>query len=316
MPRPLRDLDPTKFNLVTIRTNLAQLWMIPSRRLNRMIGGVIARYQEAEGVEIFAFCILSNHIHMLVRAASGTLDPFFENVNREIARRVNKMNNRISNFWGRRYDMQTVLSEDDLLEAYLYVTTNAVKHGLVAEARKWPGLSSYHQSIDQTPQRFTFTHYSLKDDKGDTVITEHTLKISRLPLFDSLSPVAYRDHVRKLIKQREQRLQKERAEMGKGFLGVHGVLRQRVGSFARETARSRRPICYTKCAEARKRYRRERKWIRYLYCEASRRFRAGDLETTFPQWCHKPPLHKPPIERPRKILDDKYALAASQYAYT
>ena len=315
MSRPLRDLDPSKFRVITIRTNLAQLWMVPSRQLNRMLGGVLARYQEATGIEIFAFCILSNHIHLLVRSANGSLDEFFENVNREIARRVNRLNDRISAFWGRRYDMQTVLTENDLLEAFLYITTNAVRHGLVSEASKWPGLSSYRQSIDEVPQRYKFTHYSLKDDKGNNVVTEHVLKVSRLPLFESLSPKGYRDQVRGLIKQRELRLQEERQETGRGFLGVKGVLRQRRGSVSRETARSRRPSCYTKCAKSRKAYRLQRKWIRCLYFDASRRFRAGDLNVVFPQWCYKPPLHKAPIERPRKVFDDKYALAASRFGY-
>ena len=316
MARPLRDLDPTKFKLVTIRTSLAQLWMVPSRKMNRIVGGALARYQESEGVEIYAFCILSNHMHLLVRSNSGILAHFFENVNREIARRINKLNDRIACFWGRRYDMQTIINEDDLLEAFLYITTNAVKHGLVPEARKWPGLSNYHQSLDQIAQTFTFTHYSLRDEQGNFVVTQHSLKVSRLPIFDSLSPHAYRLHIRKLLTQREQYLQEERYKLGKGFLGVKAILRQRIGSLSRETARSRRPICYTKCAEARRRYRRERKWIRTLYTEASRCFRSGQLETKFPEFCHKPPLHKFPVQRPRKILDDKYALSTSQCSYS
>ena len=315
MPRPLRDIDPSKFKLVTIRTNLAQLWMIPSRKLNQIIGGVLARYQESEGVKIYGFCVLSNHLHVLLNSTDGMVDRFFENVNREIARRVNKMNGRIAHFWGRRYDMQVILSDADLEEAFLYVTTNAVKHGLVDEARKWPGLSSYEQSIFQSGQRFSFTHYSLRDDQGRLVITEHVLKVSRLPMYDALSSVDYRNKIRRLIKQREQRIQQERFEQGKGFLGACKVKEQPVGSHSRETARSRRPICYTKCSEARRAYRKRRRFFRLHYADASRQFRAGNLKVVFPEWCYRPPLHKALIERPRKVLDDKYALAASQYGY-
>ena len=316
MVRPLRDLDPSRFKLVTVRTNLAQMWMIPSRRLNQMIGGILARYQESEGIEIFAFCILSNHIHLLVRCTEGRIEEFFENVNREIARRVNRINGRISNFWARRYDMQPILTDDDLLEAYLYVTTNPVKHGLVSETRKWPGLSSYHQSTGVSEQTFSFTHYSLRDARGNAIVTKHVLKISRLPIFDNMNHVEYRDRIRSIVKQREQLLQKERGECGKGFLGVRAILRQVPGTQPRDIARSRRPICYTKCATARKMYRSTRKWIRALYTEASRRFRSGKLDVIFPEYCHKPPLHKIPIERPRKVLDEKYGYSALPYRCT
>ena len=158
MARPLRDTDPSKYYLVTIRTEMARLWMIPSRALNRMIGGVLARYQEAMGVRIYAHCALSNHMHLVVQAPEGALDHFFENVNREIARRVNRAHGRIANFWARRYDAQAILNHADLLEAFLYVTTNAVRHGLVRRSRDWPGLCSYELSIEQMDKSYRFTH--------------------------------------------------------------------------------------------------------------------------------------------------------------
>ena len=204
MSRPLRDLDPTRYQLVTIRTEMARLWMIPSRAMNRLIGGILARYQEETEIRIYAYCVLSNHMHFVVQAPNGELDVFFENVNREIARRVNRSNRRIANFWARRYDAQAILSELDLLEAFLYVTTNAVKHGLVRQARRWPGLCSYEQTIEQVDQSYKFVHYSLRDENRNFVTTSHTLKLSRLPIFCGLDSASYRSVLRSLIQKREE----------------------------------------------------------------------------------------------------------------
>ena len=313
MPRPLRDLDPSRYQLVTIRTEMARLWMIPSRTMNRLIGGILARYQEETEIRIFAYCVLSNHMHLVVQAPNGELDIFFENVNREIARRVNRKNYRVANFWARRYDAQAILSEFDLLEAFLYVTTNAVKHGLARQARKWPGLCSYEQSIEQSDRSYEFVHYSLRDENRDFVKTEHTLKLSRLPIFSGLDNSSYRALLRSLIQKREELLQQMRASEGQGFMTIGNVLEQVPGSLPRESVRSRRPSCYTKCPKIRREYRRERKWLRYLYNIASARLRSGELDTVFPRWCFKPPLRRAPIKRPRKILDDKFQYAAEIY---
>ena len=212
MSRLLRDLDPTRYQLVTIRTEMARLWMIPSRAMNRLIGGILARYQEETEIRIYAYCVLSNHMHFVVQAPNGELDVFFENVNREIARRVNRNNGRIANFWARRYDAQAILSELDLLEAFLYVTTNAVKHGLARQARKWPGLCSYEQTIEQLDQSYNFTHYSLRDENHNFVTTTHTLKLSRLPMFCGLNAASYRSVLRSLIQKREEILQQQRGQ--------------------------------------------------------------------------------------------------------
>lgn len=315
MVRPLRDRDPSRFVLATIRTQGALLWLIPSRTLNAVIGGVLARYQEETGVEIYAYCVLSNHIHLIVRDQSGNLDFFFENVNREVARRVNKMHGRIASFWGRRYDAQVIITEDDLLEAFLYVTTNAVRHGLVERTKEWPGLCSLAHSCDEKDLSFKFTHYSLKDENGQFVQTTHKLKLSRIPNFQSLSIFEYRTRLRKLIRQRENKIYEERIAAGKGFLGVKQILRQVAGSLSRETARSKRPLCYSKSKEARATYRKERRWASEVYQIASRWFRAGDYSIKFPEWCYKPPLHKVPIVGNRKILNEKYNFSREAFVY-
>ncbi len=68
MTTPLRDSDPKIYRLITIRTEEARLWMVPSRNLEKVLGGIVARYQEICGVEIYAYTFLSNHYHLIVRA--------------------------------------------------------------------------------------------------------------------------------------------------------------------------------------------------------------------------------------------------------
>ena len=53
---------------------------MPTAKNTKLIGGIIARYQELLGVEIYAYTILSNHIHLLIKAPRGNSDEFIENI--------------------------------------------------------------------------------------------------------------------------------------------------------------------------------------------------------------------------------------------
>ena len=296
MARPLRDRDPENYHLVTVRTEEARIWMVPSQKVNEVIGGVLARYQELLRITIYAFCILGNHLHLLVHACDRNLDQYMENVLREIARRVNRLNDRRGHLWSRRYDDQVIMRQEDLLEAFLYVSTNAVKHGLVKDMRSWPGLSSY-QLMDDNPRQYPFVHYSRRADSGKPAVSLHRLTLTCLPQHAGVRLSKRRALVSELIDERQQWIVRERLRSGAGFLGAKSVLRQPPGRIPATVSYSPRPICYTSDPKLRKEYRAERSLFRQYYCEASEKFRSGKLDTRFPAHCFKPPLHRSPRQR-------------------
>ncbi|NBW41897.1 hypothetical protein EBR25_12990 [bacterium] len=54
MGNPLRTKDPSLYRLITTRTVRAEMWLMPTAKNTKLIGGNIARYQELLGVEIYA----------------------------------------------------------------------------------------------------------------------------------------------------------------------------------------------------------------------------------------------------------------------
>ena len=265
--------------------------MIPGRELNELLGGIVARYQEIFSVILYAFIFTGNHYHILARAPLGHLDEFVENVNREIARRVNWRNRRSAKFWGRRYDDQVVLSDEDALEALLYITTNATKHGLTPHPKDYPGFSCYHQLLDFEPRRYTFTHY-MHSTAGNEVKTSHRLVLTPLPQFEGKSLKERKKALLILINKRAQELQQSRAEAGKGFLTATKLRKQEPGVRPVLTARSPRPLGYSKAPEL---IREHKTWvdlIRQRYTVASFRYRSGEVDVQFPPFTFKPPLHR------------------------
>lgn len=313
MGTPLRNRDPEKFHLITLRTQEARLWMVPSKKLNELLGGIIARYQELCHIAIYAYNFLSNHKHLLIRAPKQNLDEFEENINREISRRVNHLLKRKGKFWASRYkDQVCVDAVDDPLEALLYIVTNPTKHGLVRYSKNWPGLNCYQQLLNHSERTFNFTHYteynqarkSAKKEgkyvKIQDYQTTHTLKLSVLPQFRSLSRDKRSSKLKGLIMDRNLELIAEREAQGKGFMGAQAVRRQAAGAIPKEVSNSPQPSCYSKSPERIAEYCEERSYWTECYSAASWAYRLGDYKVKFPEYCYKPPLHRKPRLMPFK----------------
>ncbi len=302
MSRPLRNTDPEKINLVTIRTENAQLLLRPDEEVNSVLGGIVAKYQEAYGIILYAYIFLGNHYHLLVKAPQGNLWRFAQALNREIAKRVNWLRKRRGHFWQRRYDAQIVLEKEDALEALLYVLSNPTHHGLVDHPKLWPGVHSYWHIIDGEDREYLFTNYTEyrkakvsarltgKQLSLEDFQTKHSLALTPLPQFEHLSLTERNNLLLPLLEERIMRIRKEKQTSGEGFLGRKNILKQHPSFFPTHIKRTPRPLCYTKSFKAKKIF------IKYYlaweahYREASKKFRQGNLYIQFPRFSIRPPL--------------------------
>ena len=295
MPRPRRNTNPKYFRLVTIRTENAKLFMVPSKELNQIVGGVIAKYQQKYGITLYAYIFLSNHYHLLLRAPKANLWRFEQAVNREIAKRVNRYRNREGHFWARRYDEQIVVKKADVLSALLYIVCNAVKHKLIDSPYKWPGISCIKQLLTQKDEVYYFTDYTayskarLKDKnaKLEDFKIKYNLKISPIP---ELAKLSFKNRIKFLRSEIARELSKYLEQIN-SFLGKEKILKQSPFSRPRVVSKRKRPICYTKDFLAKLNFIEEvyKPWNE-SYQIASLKFRKGELDSLFPEFSIKPPL--------------------------
>lgn len=290
--RGLRNKDPEAFHLVSTRTVEARLWIPPNAKVRKLLGGIVARYQEKLSIEIYAYNFLGNHYHALIRAPLGNASEFFENLNRESAKRLNYYNHRTGKFWGKRYTDLDVLTHDDLMEAFLYVNTNPTKHGLLEDSAAWGGLTSYHQALSGADKDYSFYHYSKAEEEGK--VTTHTLKLTPLPQLADMSQRERARILREKLDERTEKLVLERKEEGKGFLGIQGLREVTPGEIPQNVSNSPAPPCYTKDDALRLEYRKHKRALRRAYNYASMLYRAGDKEVKFPPFTYKPPCHRLP----------------------
>ena len=141
MARPIRMLNAAEIFFVTVRCYQRRYLLRPSTDTNELLGGVLARAVRLHGVELFAFSIISNHIHLLVRAPRGNLPRFMQYLATNVSKKVGRLVRWGGSFWGRRYAAEPILDETALLGRLRYVLSHGVKEGLVRRCRDWPGLS-------------------------------------------------------------------------------------------------------------------------------------------------------------------------------
>ena len=96
--------------------------------------------------EIFAWCLMPNHYHVVLRAPEGAASSGFQELNGNHARRTNRRHGRVGHLFQNRFYCGELASEAHLISAILYVVRNPVTAGLCEHAGLWPD-SSYRATV-------------------------------------------------------------------------------------------------------------------------------------------------------------------------
>lgn len=288
-------------HLITLRTRQARLMLRSSERTNEIIGGVVARYQELYGIKLHTYIFLGNHYHLVLSDPESNLWRFEQSVNREISRRLNWELRHEGSIWGRRYDDQIAVEDEDALEALLYVTLNGVHHGLAYHPADWPGVNAHEQLRDGNPRIYSFVSYSaytkakLRNRKAriEDFTTKHQITLTPLPGLGVDTIEEQWKIIEPLLQKRLGELRKER-KLTPGMFRQAQYSKQNPFSKPKSVSRAPRPICYTKSLSAKRIFKEFYHALRDTYHEVSRRFRAGEFSLLFPPHTLKPPLHSVP----------------------
>ena len=97
----------------------------------------------AEGVgrfghRVHGYCLMTNHVHLVVQAGEAPLSRALQNLAFRHTRFVNARKRRIGHLFQGRYKALLVDADSYLLELIRYVHLNPVRAGLVAEPAEWP----------------------------------------------------------------------------------------------------------------------------------------------------------------------------------
>ena len=179
---------------LTCRTVHGRFLLHPSSRLNRVAIGILARAQRMYDVRVHAFCIMSNHYHLLVSATDALqLARFMNFVQSNLAREAGRLARWRERFWSRRYQAIMVSDERDAqLSRLRYILSQGCKERLVARPEQWRGAQCVRELLSgkRTMEGIWIDRTAIHRNGGyrrsideSQFITIETLALSPMPCF-------------------------------------------------------------------------------------------------------------------------------------
>ena len=99
---------------------------------------------------VWAWCLMSNHYHLLVETLRPTLSKGMREINGIYTQSFNRRHGRVGHILQGRYKAVLVEKETHLLELSRYVVLNPVQAGMTETAGDWP-WSSYSAVMGKSP---------------------------------------------------------------------------------------------------------------------------------------------------------------------
>lgn len=249
MPKPLRYIEPDSVQEITIRTMQSRFLLRPSRRVNELILGVMAKAQRHYAVPLHGYAVLSNHITLLVTAPDApTLADFMGFIDSNIAREVGRRHQWREKFWGRNYRSIPVVDPESQVKRMAYLLGQGCKEGLVATPYDWPGVHCARALVSGEPDVGLWIDrtraYRLRRRAGKVSQAEVSERLpvllSPLPVWADRSPEAYQRTCKKLI----QKVVERSRQLHHQTVGRDKILRQSPHAAPPSTARSPAPSCH------------------------------------------------------------------------
>lgn len=177
-------------------------------------------------VEVHAFCVLSNHFHLVVTDQEGHLPRFMHWLNMHVSKALNVEYDRGESFWSSApYSAVHLVNREDVLDKIVYTITNPVSSWLVARAERWPGLISLPE--DLASRNYRAIRPSRFFRKNGPCPQQLPLTLEKPPSFADTSLEEFQKLVAEHVASRELQLVQERRSAGKGFLGRKKLHQQR-----------------------------------------------------------------------------------------
>jgi putative transposase len=263
--------------------------LLPTTERNNILGFWLAKAQRKfPGIQCHAVCILSNHMHLVLRDRDGELSAFAQYFLGHAAKRINRLDQIRGAVFERRFAEIAIVDTPSFVRRIAYAIANPVEANLVRSHREWSGLC-FFSGKEPVRHRFTVFHEgryqrALRDAERTGAYVDRSEFFETAELDVAHLEEWLADEVAAAVQTREEELRAHQT----GVLGMQRVLQSSPFDRPKMSPRSRMPLCFASTREAWRAFADG--WFAFVgaFREASASFRSGFLGAIFPCFSFRP----------------------------
>lgn len=134
--------------------------------------------QEKSGYQVYAYCLMSNHVHLLLAEGEEDFGMVFRRLGPSFVYWYNWKYNRRGHLFQGRYKSEVVETDEYFLTVLRYIHQNPVRAGIVKSVGdyKWSSYGEYVESPWICNTDFALGLYSDNKDKALMLFKEHNVQ--------------------------------------------------------------------------------------------------------------------------------------------
>ena len=141
--RKSRIIQPGATYHVVAKTNRGE-FIFNSDEIKEMFLSVLEKAKEKYRFKLIHFCIMNNHIHLLVKPFPGTnLSKLMQWILSVFAVRFNKMLNQFGHVWYDRFKSNIIQNYRQMANTFRYISNNPVKAGICIDSGNYAYCGLY-----------------------------------------------------------------------------------------------------------------------------------------------------------------------------
>jgi len=125
---------------------------------------LMQKTKEKSTVTLHAFCLLPNHVHLLLRSLDQKPGDFIQHIGVSYAQHYNKINERVGHLFQDRYKSEIIDTDEYFMTALRYIHFNPVKAGLakLPELYTWSSYPEFLGTSTLTDTQFALSLFGSK----------------------------------------------------------------------------------------------------------------------------------------------------------
>ncbi len=145
MPRKSRLISPTGIYHITLRSVNQHIIFEDSQDYEKFIY-ILSDCVEKYDIDLYAYCLMNNHIHLLIYSPPETLSSCFQSLGTRFARWYNNKYLRTGHLFQERFHSQVIDSDNYFLSALVYIHNNPVRANMCKypSEYRWSSFNAYY----------------------------------------------------------------------------------------------------------------------------------------------------------------------------